>query len=94
MGIFTRYDKRNALDIFPNIKIKERDSDLYVEFKSTDRLENIAADTYNDPSLWWVILAANPQYTLEYDIEPGEVIRIPLPLNSVVNEIREQLNGK
>lgn len=93
MSNFKRYTKTNTLTAFPRVKISERDTDLFLEFKSTDKLENIAANTYGDPSLWWIILMANPEYTLEYDIEPGEIIRIPLPINSVVKEIRDQLNA-
>ena len=90
---FPRYTKKTAPTIIPSVKITERVTDLYIEFTSAHKLESIAQETYSDPTLWWVILYANPQYSMEYDIEPGEVIRVPLPLNSVVNEIREQLNA-
>lgn len=90
MSTFKRYSKKSSLNTQPRIIISERDTDVYVEYTATDKLENLANETYGDPSLWWIIMMANPQYVMEYEIEVGEVIRIPLPLNSVVNEIKSQ----
>jgi hypothetical protein len=38
-----------------------------------------------------VILWANPEYFIEFDIPPGTVIRIPYPINDVLSEITQQL---
>jgi len=73
------------------ISIRERETDIYIDFNEGARLESISQSAYNSPSYWWIILAANPQYDMEYHIEPGDTIRVPLPLNDVVREIREQL---
>jgi hypothetical protein len=77
--------------LYPNVTISERNTDLFIEYSVDDRLDNIAHRIYGESSYWWIILLANPEYDMEYMIEPGELIRIPLPLNSVVAEIKEQL---
>jgi len=94
MAGLKRYPKSaDPLKLFPDVKISDRETDLYVEFGTADKLENIAYRVYDDPKLWWIIMLANPEYTMEYEIEAGETIRVPLPLNTVITEIREQMNG-
>ena len=43
---------------YPEIPISE--NDIYILSKSTDRLDLLAKDYYNDVRLWWVISKANP----------------------------------
>jgi nucleoid-associated protein YgaU len=69
-------------------KIQERDTDLYMTYTSADRLDMVSYRVYGDPSYWWVILAAN-EYQIEFDIESGEVLRIPWPLSDAINTIRK-----
>ena len=73
-------------DIDPKLKIKLRDNDAYVEFNDQDRLDNMSYRAYNDPQYWWVILHAN-DYQIEFDIEAGELLRIPFPLESALNDL-------
>lgn len=89
---FKRYSRvSNADAIFPSVHVRDRDTDLFINYNVEDKLELIASRVYNDPSLWWIIMAANPEYDMEYQIEPGETIRIPMPLNDVIREIKGQL---
>jgi hypothetical protein len=37
--------------------------------------------------LWRLILWANPEYFLEFDIPDNAVIRVPYPLNDVLAEV-------
>lgn len=73
--------------------IKDRSSDLYITYNSADRLDLISNRVYGDPKYWWIILSAN-DYKIEFDIESGEILRIPLPLADVLNDIRTNINGK
>ncbi len=73
--------------------IKTRNTDLYVTYRSTDRLDLVSYRVYGDPKYWWLILSANG-YQIEFDIEDGEVLRIPLPLADVINDIRMNIDGK
>jgi hypothetical protein len=94
MAFFNRYkelfDIKEPTDPQPGYKIKDRNTDLYVAYNQGDRLDIISKRVYGTSEYWWVILAAN-NYTIEFDIEYGEVIRIPLPLSDVLNGIRDQV---
>ena len=90
---FRRYTQAKKLDaLYKDVVIADREGDLFVEFNSEDKLENLAFRVYNDPSMWWIIMLANPEYVMEYEIEPGETLRVPLPLNSVITEIKNQVS--
>ena len=55
-----------------------RDSYHQVTSTSANRLDIIAADYYNDPTLWWVIAEANSKYRFDpYNIPVGVTLRIP-----------------
>lgn len=58
-------------------------TDVIYTFKSTDNLDNLADEYYNDPNLSWIIMCANPNIFMEFDIKPGDKIRIPLPISRV-----------
>lgn len=90
---FKRYTSvKNPQDLYPGVTITDRDTDLFMEYGTEDKLELVAHEVYGDASLWWIIMLANPEYAMEYEIEPGETLRVPLPLNSVIAEIREQVS--
>ena len=80
---------------FPKVKINIRSTDIYVTYNpSKTRLDRMAADAYGDDTLYWIILLANPQYYMEFDIPSGAVIRIPNPIADVLTEFNSKiLNG-
>lgn len=91
MTAFKRYTGLDRTTPFPSVVIPDRDTDLFVSYNIEDRLEIVAHRVYGDASLWWIIMLANPEYAMEYDIEPGETIRVPMPLNAVITDIRNQV---
>jgi hypothetical protein len=42
-----------------------------------ERLDTLASGYYEDPNLWWLIAAGNPEHILPDEIPAGSVIRIP-----------------
>lgn len=77
---------------FPKITINKRQSDIYVTYDpNRTRLDRIAADAYGDDTLYWIILLANPQYYMEFDIPSGAVLRIPNPIGDVLAEFNAKL---
>ena len=66
--------------------IKYRETDIYIEFTDEDRLDNVSYRIYGDPQYWWLILQANG-YAMEFDIEPGELIRVPYPLSGAIGDM-------
>lgn len=72
----------------PAITIDKRDTDKKVLYnKNNNRLDRIAGDIYQDETFWRIILWANPDYYLEFDIPDNTVIRVPFPFNDVRDEV-------
>lgn len=72
----------------PVIKISKRSTDKHVTYdKNKNRLDVIAGNVYQDETLTRLILWANPEYFIEFDIPSGTVIRVPYPLNDVLSEV-------
>jgi nucleoid-associated protein YgaU len=69
--------------------IKERASLERVRhiWKVGDRFYKLAHRYYGDPSLWWIIAWFNLRPT-EGHCETGDLIRIPLPLDRVLEMLR------
>ena len=55
--------------------VPERDDDIYIITQPGDRLDNLAAVFYNDPSKWWFIANVNGLNTM--NLETGVSLRIP-----------------
>lgn len=80
-------NNRNLLDM-PPIRISNRSTDKFVTYdRAKNRLDYIAGQIYNDETFWRLIMWANPEYFLEFDIPSGTVIRVPYPLNDVISEV-------
>jgi hypothetical protein len=92
---FSRYSRlifNGEIRSFPKIKISNRSSDIYVTYNSNrTRLDRIASDVYGDDTLYWLILLANPQYFMEFDIPSGAVIRVPNPVSEVLTEFNSKI---
>jgi hypothetical protein len=81
-----------TLKDMPPISIKKRNTDKFILYdRGKARLDYIAGQVYNDETLWRVIMWANPEYFVEFDIPPGTSIRVPYPINDVLSEITQQL---
>ncbi len=48
-----------------------------------DRYYKLAAQFYGNPTYWWVIAQFNKRPT-EADLTPGDLIYIPLPLETIL----------
>jgi len=76
----------------PKIKIANRPTDVFLTYNSSKtRLDRIAADIYQDDTLYWLIMLANPQYYSEFDIPYNSIIRVPMPLNDVMAEFQTKI---
>jgi len=61
-------------------------NDLYVITTDGDRYDRLAQQYYNDSSLWWVVSAANAEYTQNSLFPPvGIQLRIPGNLSSILS---------
>jgi hypothetical protein len=49
----------------------------YYVVNGSDRIDNIGAAFFGDPTQWYLIGDANPQIMSWFSITPGTIIRIP-----------------
>lgn len=79
----------------PPITIPKRDTDKQIVYdKKKNRLDRIAGDFYRDEAYWRIILWANPDYSIEFDIPDRTIIRVPFPIEDVERELVNQINRK
>ncbi len=78
-------------NIYPTIQ--PTDSDYYIITTAEDRLDLIAYDFYQDSSLWWVIASANSLPGDSLYPPAGLQLRIPVNIQTVLNQYNIQNNG-
>ena len=78
-------------NLYPTIE--PTNADYYVITTINDRLDLMALDFYQDPSLWWVIASANalPGDSIYPPI--GIQLRIPTDIKTVLNNYTLTNNG-
>lgn len=76
---------------YPYIPLSE--NDLYIITLDGDRLDNLANQFYEDPTLWWVLQVANPELSKD-SLYPdlGFQLRIPTDIANILDEF-EILNS-
>lgn len=69
---------------YPEIPLSE--NDIYVLTDFGDRLDLLANQFYNDVSLYWIIVAANPDKVNfgSISLPPGTQLRIPININDIL----------
>jgi hypothetical protein len=87
-NFYSQLKSNDSLKNMPPISIRHRSTDKSVTYnKQKNRLDTIAGNIYRDETLWRIILWANEGYFLEFDIPDNTVIRVPYPLQDVINEV-------
>ena len=77
----SRYSKFSFIQ--PKRSIAPAGTDILYTFKKNDNVDNLAQKYYEDPTLGWIIMCANPDHLMEFQIPIGAIIRIPMPLERV-----------
>lgn len=67
--------------------IPRRPEDIIITTESGQRLDRLASEFYDDPTLWWVIASANEIGRGDWTVPAGIQLRIPQNLSKVSNEI-------
>lgn len=89
-----KYVKRNdgTMQDVPKVTISERTTDRFVLYDSAKtRLDRIAEEAYGDDTYNWLILIANPDFSIEFDIPTGTVVRVPFPLKDALTEYQSKV---
>ena len=68
-------------------KIDAQSTDIYIITRSGDRLDNLAYAYYQDTTKWWVIAVANNLGKGTFAVPAGIQIRIPYPINNLLNQL-------
>jgi len=73
---------------YPEISLSINDS--YIITQYGDRLDNLAAQFYNDPTLWWFISSANPDLPKDSLYPPlGYQLRLPIYNADIIRALKE-----
>ena len=68
-------------------KIPSSFNDLYAYTDEGDRFDLLAQSYYGDPTLWWIISLANPQFNQGSMYPPlGVQIRIPTNISAIITQ--------
>lgn len=73
------------------VEVPRSNNDLYVITTKEDRYDLLANQYYNNPSYWWIISSANPEYMGSMYCPPGVQIRIPTNISFVLNALNQNL---
>ena len=73
--------------IMPEINISSNDE--YIVVTQQKRLDHLAQDYYNDPTLWWIIALANNLNSPSLIVPIGMQIRIPKDINSYLTNYKD-----
>lgn len=67
----------------PIRKVLPAVTDILHPLKMGERIDNLAYKYYQDTTLGWVIMSANPDWDNEFEIPFNTYVRIPFPLQRV-----------
>ena len=91
-NFYSLLKENDKLKNTPPIQIEKRATDKSVMYnKQRNRLDTIAGNIYQDETYWKLILWANDQYFMEFDIPDNTIIRVPWPLQDVVSEVQQKI---
>ena len=73
---------------------EKQPTDRYILTRTGDRLDMLANEFYKDPRFWWVIADANNLGKGSLSVPDGLQIRIPFPIDDLLNRIRDVEEAK
>lgn len=76
----SRYESSQDESII--VGVPRTDTSRFVDFttytlKYGERLDQVAARLYGDPTRWWEIAEINPEVSFPAGVEAGTVLRVP-----------------
>lgn len=83
----TNEKRRFASTIIPSMPSSP--ADIYIRTTSVERLDNLAYRFYQDPTLWWIIAAANGLGRGSLMVPANRPLRIPSKSNyqQIINNV-------
>jgi hypothetical protein len=88
-----RYFKIKNEPLIDFIKIPVVSTDEYIQYKPGITIfDTLAFDYYGSSEYSYLIKNANPSVIYEFDFKIGDIIRIPLPLQSAIDRFNISKN--
>jgi hypothetical protein len=85
------YNKNNKGLVYDSVvlpHIEPHDNDVLIMTTAEDRLDLLANHYYDDPSMWWIIAAANNLIDIDLKLKEGTQLRIPTNPSVIQNLIK------
>jgi len=77
-----------ASTVYPEIPASV--DDIYILTTVGDRFDILASEYYGSSKYWWIIASNNPELDRSaINVTPGVQVRIPLPLEKVLNQYKK-----
>ena len=70
-------------------KFPKRPTDKYIITRDADRLDLLAKEFYNSEKLWWILADSNNLGKGNLNTPSGIQLRIPFPIDSVFDRLRD-----
>tara|TARA_Y100001963_G_C6616604_1_gene369618 strand:+ start:94 stop:387 length:294 start_codon:yes stop_codon:yes gene_type:complete len=70
-------------------EFNKQPSDRYILSRDGDRLDILSNEFYKDPRFWWVLAEANNLGKGTMAVPPGLQLRIPFPIDDLLNRLRD-----
>ena len=92
---YTKFRSDSNIEIVPFVAIEKRDTDRFERFvRNKTSLDSLSYKYYNDSGYAWLIMQANPEFgSVENEIPDGSLLRIPYPLNYVIEGYENGINS-
>lgn len=92
---YSSFIKNGKYKKVPFIEIPVRGTDCYTFYEiGKTRMDLLSYQYYNDPNYGWLILQANPSIgSLEFRIDNNTKIRIPYPLDVVIQGYENDISN-
>lgn len=93
------YDRYNSFKFgndnkcLPYTSVLSQPTDLFIQYNMRSRLDIVSQTYYGTPYYGWLILQANPGFSLEFDIPNGYSIRVPFPLNTALMDYGRKIEA-
>jgi len=87
-----QFTKKDMLDRYTTTRlpsIPQSPDDRYIFSREGDRLDQLAFEFYEEPRYWWIIATANNLGKGTLNVEPGIQIRIPFPIEGLLDQLQE-----
>lgn len=94
-NVYSRYDLSSANGVqtsLPFISLDSKSTDKQVVWQqNVSRMDILSNLYYGLPYYGFLIMIANPEYTMEFDIPNNTIITVPFPLDDTLTEYNNKI---